>query len=169
MTIGANSYGDTGIIAALTPRWAGAGGVFGVSTQPTLTQVEHFVDQVSAALNSILSKNGFTIPVTQTDCVLMLAAFVEQEVAAIVEGIHGSGRFGPTSKTVTKSRWAVIMEDVEAFIEANTVGLVRMGAARPYSIAAEIAYRDTDNSGATVPPLFERKAFNRPQEEWDTR
>jgi hypothetical protein len=170
MTLGANSYGTTGDVAALTPRYANTSGVFDANTRPTLTQVERQMDLVSGLVNALLAEAGFTIPVTQADVVLSLAFFVEQETAAIVEGINGSGRFGPTTKSEGgKGRFALIMDDVKAFIEANTVGFERLGAARNYSATSGLAYRDTDERGNPMFPLFQRAAFGDEffQHDWD--
>jgi hypothetical protein len=97
MAIGANSYGDTTEIIAIVPRY-GNDGVFDATTRPTMNQVESIVDQVSGVVNTILAAQGFAIPISQATAKLMLDFFVNEEVAAIVEGINGSGRFGPTAK-----------------------------------------------------------------------
>lgn len=169
MAIGANSYGDTAEIAGLTPRWANKSGLFDGSTRPTLTNVESNVDQVSGILNVCLSKEGFTIPVSQADAKLSLDIFVNQEVAAIVEGINGSGRFGPTAKEVGKrGRWALIMDDAKLFISENAAGFERLGVPRPYSETAGLGYRDTDESGDETFPIRQRKEFGNQFTNWDS-
>ena len=168
MAIGANSYGDILEVAALVPRWAGASGEFDEGTRPTQRQVESIIDQVSGVVNSILAQNGFAIPVSQADAKLMLDFFVNEEVAAIVAGINGSGRFGPTSKAPGKDgRFAVILSDVQAFIAASAVGIERLGATRTYDALAGLKYRDTDESGAATFPLFQRRGFGNTDTDWD--
>lgn len=167
MTIGANSYGSTSDVAALTPRYASTSGVYDTTTRPTLAQVERQMDLVSGLVNALLAQQGFSIPVSQADCVLSLAFFVEQEVAAICEGINGSGRFGPTTKSEGgKGRFALIMDDVETFIDANAAGFERMGATRNYSVTAGMSYRDTDERGDDVFPIFQRDAFGNQFTDW---
>ena len=169
MALLANSYGDTGEVAALTPRNARAAGIFDLTTRPSIAQVEGLCDQVSALVNSILAQNGFAIPVTDTDAVLMLDYFVNEEVAAIVEGINGSGRFGPTAKRGgARGRFALVVEDVQSFIEGNAVGLERLGATRSSDPIAGISYRATDEGGNAVAPIFERDAFGNTFKEWDS-
>lgn len=168
MTIGANSYGSTTTIAVLTPRWANGLGVYDTTTQPTLTQVEGFVDQVSALLNAMLAEQGFKIPVSQADSVSALGMFVNEEVAAVIEGIHGSGRFGPTAKAPGKGRFAVIMDEATEFIKAQADGFERLGAARTWSQADSIGYRDHDNAGDATFPIFQRKAFGETFSDQDT-
>ena len=84
MALLANSYGSAENVAALVPRYGNSAGYFDHTTRPTLVQVETLMNQVSATLNSILATAGFAIPVTQSDAVLMLALWVDQETAALV-------------------------------------------------------------------------------------
>ena len=168
MAIAANSYGSSGEVAALAPRYA-SHGVFDITTRPTLAQVENLIDQVSAVMNTALAQDGFAIPMAQADARLMLALFVTEEVAAIVEGINGSGRFGPTTKGPGRSRFAIVLDDVQGFLAANATGLGRLGAERTATPAGGIGYRDSDASGRETFPLFQRRAFGDDayQEDWD--
>jgi hypothetical protein len=161
MAIDAHSYGSTAGVAALTPRYANGSGVFDGTTRPTLTQVESFIDQVSSVLNTLLAENGFNIPVSQADAVRALSLFVNQEAAAIVEGVNGSGRFGPVQggRPVQASRFTLIMRDVAEFISVNAAGFERLGATRTYSLTEGIAFRDSDEAGEATFPLFQRKSF----------
>ena len=126
-TLSDNSYGSIAGVAALVPKFANGSATFDGTTNPTEPYVAAFIDQVSAMLNSILAEVGFAIPVTQADAILMLAMFVNQEVAAIVEGIRGSGRFGPSKSGEGNSRYTLIMQDIQAFIRSNATGFTRMG------------------------------------------
>lgn len=170
MALGANSYGDTGEIAALVPRHANNSGIFDTATRPTLLQVESETDQISAMMNMILAEFGFTIPVSQTDAKLMLDGFVNKMVAEIVLGINGAGRFGPTSnsKSAPKGKYMMIAEDARAFIGANALGLERLGAARSYNISSGIGYRSTDASGDETSPIFQRESFGETYKDWDS-
>ena len=127
MTIAANSYGSTSDVAALTPRYANNSAVFDTTTRPTLLTVEAQINQVSALANSILAQAGFITPVSQTDAKLALDIFVNEEVAAIVEGINGSGRFGPTTKEPGRSRFTLIMDDLKSFVQGNKQGFINLG------------------------------------------
>lgn len=161
MALGANSYGDTGEIAALVERFANASKVFDTTTRPPLAMVEAYTDQVSGVVNTILANYGFTtLPITQAAAKLALDFFVNQEMAAIVEGMNGLGRFGPTTKQGgAKGRFAVIVEDVEEFVKMYAPGLERLGVPRSYSVTAGLGYKDTDESGAEIFPLFSRKDY----------
>lgn len=170
MTIATNSYGDVDEIASLCPRLADAVTYkFTTATRPTLTQAESFTDQVSSVLNIMLAEQGFKIPISQADCKLALDLFVNQEVAAIAEGINGSGRFGPAvGKGTPKGRYALMMDDVKNFVEQQAAGLQRLGAVRTKSLTEGIAYRDTDESGRPVAPIFQRSGFGNYFENWDS-
>jgi len=134
LTISSNSYGSTSGVAVLVPRYANTSGAFDnlgappTGTRPSLATVESLIDQVSGLANSILASALFVTPITQADSKLAIDMFVNEEVAAIVEGINGSGRFGPTSKEPGQSRFGIIMDDLKAFVQANKQGFVNNGA-----------------------------------------
>lgn len=159
MAIGANSYGDTTSVAHLTPMHTDlTTKLFTTSTRPTLARVESLIDQVSGMVNMFLAENGFTIPVTQADAVNALALFVNEEVAGLVEGINGSGRFGPTSKQ-PGGRFGILYNDIENFIESVANGFVGLGVPRPRSITSGLGYRATDEKGNETFPLFSREDY----------
>src|SRR3972149_243056 len=164
MTLDANSYGSIAGVQAFVPNYNLTSG-----TRPTTAQAEGWIDSISGILNSILAEAGFTIPVTDDDVKDALDFFVNQEVASVCEGVNGSGRFGPTSKQVGKQgRFALMLEDGKAFVEGNQAGFERLGAERSYDATSSIAFRDSDESGEAVVPLFERKAFGDAAREWDS-
>lgn len=168
MSVDANSYGTLEGVGALVPNWSGGGSDFANTTRPTATQVETWIDQVSAILNGILSQFGFAIPVTQEDAVRALTMFVEEEVAAFVNGVNKSGRFGPTAKGKTVGgRFRLVLEDVKGYVEAMAVGLERLGASRTYNAVAGLDFRDTDESGNPTHPIFQRAAVGNSFIDWD--
>ena len=163
-----NSYGDLEGVGALVPNYSGLESNFEDTTRPTDDFVIKFIDQVSALVNSILARVGFTIPATQDDVRRQCAFFVEQEVASIVEGLNGFGRFGPTTKREgPRGRFALMVEDVEAFIEANAIGFERLGETRSSGQASGIGFRQFDDSGNEIEPLFQREAFQNMVKDWD--
>lgn len=169
-----NSYGTTASIASLVPRYAGSGSDFTTTTKPTLLQVESWIDKISSLLNVILADHGFAVPITQSDAILSCATFVEEEVAGIIEGINGSGRFGPVGASVNSQnripsggRFGLVTTDIQNFVHLNALGFERIGCVRSQAPTDQIAYRDADQQGMSVPPLFERKAFRDITKEWD--
>jgi len=170
MTLGANSYGDTGEIAKLVPKYANTSYLFDTTTRPTLLTIESETDQISAAVNLMLLQEGFDIPVSQATAKLMLDGFVNKMVAEIAHGVNGAGRFGALSqsKKGAKGAYLMILEDTQLFIKQNAIGFERLGVPRPNRISTQIGYRDTDLSGSTSSvPLFEREAFGEVYKEWD--
>jgi hypothetical protein len=160
VSLGANSYGDTSEIGALVPRHANQSKLFDVATRPTISEVETWCDQVSAVINGMLAQEGFSVPITQADSKLIMDFFVNSEVAAIVEGVIGGGRFAPGSKaTSAKGRWAVIYDDVKAYIEGQKKGLEDLGSTVGADIATEIATRGKDETGDDTFPIFQRRGF----------
>jgi hypothetical protein len=130
MAISANSYGTVAGVVARARRYADKAGEFTLATAPTLAQVEGWIDQVSALVNSILAQNRFSIPVTQSDVALILAGFVEDEVSAMVEGANGSGRFGPGNQNERRSRYEIVTSEVGKFVSDNAAGFEAMGVPR---------------------------------------
>lgn len=128
MALNDNSYGSVAGVASLVPRFVNGDGEFSPETRPTEAGVEGLIDQISSILNMVLATAGFSVPVDQADCVRMLDFFVNQEVASVVEGVNGSGRFGPKTKGGSASRFSMIHSDAEEFIMANAIGLERLGA-----------------------------------------
>jgi hypothetical protein len=116
-------YGSPAQVAVFVPRYADKFGKFTQSTRPTLAQVELWLEQVSGVLNAYLASKGWATPVTDTDLAASLALFTSEEVAAMVEGANGSGRFGPTSPDQSgQSRFAIIRMDVMEYIDSLLVG-----------------------------------------------
>lgn len=132
MTVDPSSYGTSAGVASFTPRYANTESPrdFDTGTKPTLAEVEGWVDEVSGILNIILSDNRFSIPVSQASAKKALNLFVHQEVAALVEGSHNAGRFGPSAKNPRSGRFDLIFRDVEEFVKRMAGGLEAMGASR---------------------------------------
>lgn len=167
MGIGANSYGSAAGVAALTPRFT-ADGIFDLETRPTLAQVESWIDQVSGVLNLLLAEQGIAIPVTQADAAQALAILVNQSVADLVLAANSSGRFY-TDRALQSARspLLIIQDELTNWIQAHAQGLAAMGAAMQPQGGRAILTRESDNSGESVPPLFERRGFGETPREWD--
>lgn len=171
MAIAASSYGSVVGVAALVPFQAtgqGDAATFSAGTRPTLAQVESFIDSVSAIANGKLAELGFVIPISDTDVVPMLDLFVNEEVAALVEGVNGSGRFGPSARKPGAGRYQMILDDVSAYLEGIAVGLERLGAARSNVLTAGLSGRTVDERGNATFPLFQRDSFGETFKDWDS-
>lgn len=91
------AYGNALQVAALS-KHTNTDGEFDETTRPPLTEVNTRLDQVSAILDLVLLANGYDLPVTDQTMLSALAFFCTSEVAAIVEGVNGGGRFGWASQ-----------------------------------------------------------------------
>ena len=117
------TYGTAHDVASFVPRYADQFGHFTTTTRPTLAQVTAWLTQVSGVLNAYLSSKGWATPVTEANLLAALNLFTSEEVAAMVEGANGSGRFGPTAPDQrAQSRFAIIRADVTNFIDSLLLG-----------------------------------------------
>lgn len=168
MAIGANSYGSVAEVAALTRRYANSSGAYDTTTKPTMAQVEKFLDRMSAALNTLLAKEGFAIPISQDDAKLLCDEIVVECAVELCNIANSTGRFF-TDKALSagKSPLNTLLSEMAAWLEANAAGLEALGADRSRSLLDGIAFRGSDNSGDAVPPLFPREAYGEAYKEWD--
>lgn len=162
----AADYGSSTGVVALVPRY-GSSGNFTTGTRPTLAQVGTWLEEISDILNAMLAAEGFSTPISDTEVANICTHFVNQEVAAICEGVNGSGRFGPSGKRPRKSRFDILMDEVEGFVKRNSTGFTRLGATRSISTVGTIMTRSTDEAGDDVVPIFQRKGFGNIFAEWD--
>ena len=168
MAIGANSYGTVAEVAALVSHFT-ASGSFSASTVPTTTQVEGFIDRVSAIVNVLLTEAGFTIPISQVTAKLALDHFVVEEAADLCEAANRSGRFFLGEAEIrTRGRFRLILGDAMEFIESHSVGFERLGVARGLSAAYGLGYRATDDDGDEIEPIFTHTMMGNVIVDWGT-
>jgi len=87
----------------------------------------------------------------------------------MVEGVNGTGRYAPQSKAIAKrSPIAIIDEEIKTFLEGIAPGLEDLGASRETSVMGRMGFRQFDNAGDEVTPMFQRKAFGNKIKDWDT-
>lgn len=162
-------YGTLGGVGALVPTISGDAHDFATTTNPAAATVTRLLEQISGVIDSVLSEYGFATPIsTPAKVNAALDGFVDQEVAAIVAGLRGSGRFGPSSKSLAKQGYmGMISKDVADFIELSKTGFELLGAARLVDDAEGIGARTSDASGDETHPIFQREAFGNVFENWD--
>lgn len=165
MAVGANSYGAATDVASLTRRFTIAGS-YTTASNPTLAQVEGWIDQVSSTLNLLLAEQGFAIPLTQADCVLTLKLFVETEVADLANYANSAGRFF-TNQQYTVGPWKAISKEASDFIKAHANGFEQLGATRTREGLTGLDARTADDGGTEIEPWFSRKQFGNRVTDWD--
>ncbi len=73
------AYAAVANVQALIPELT-----IGPASKPSTTQVEAFISQIEAAINGVLSAQGYSsIPATGTNDVLLLQGYVATKVAAL--------------------------------------------------------------------------------------
>jgi hypothetical protein len=155
--VGARSYGTAVKVAALTGRWTNAG-VYDATTNPTLTTVESWIDDISSMMNVVLKGAGFTIPVTQEDAKAAIGMLVVGQVAELCNAAHSTGKFY-SEKALERGEYSIIRAEIDSWVKANADGLELLGAERGRASTAGVLFRDTDASGNAVTPLFKRGGF----------
>jgi hypothetical protein len=159
MAPGANSYGTAAMVAGLSKRYT-ASGTYTAQTNPTSTQVEAWIDQVSGTVNVLLAEQGFGVPVTQADAKLAIEAIVVEAVTDLAHAANSAGRFFTDRALASgKAPMAVIRMEMAEWIQAHAQGFEAIGAGRNTGNAGGIGYRDGDDNGNEVDPLFGRNAF----------
>jgi hypothetical protein len=172
-SIASDSYGTVEGVAALARTWTTSdtfldADVYQDGTNPSLTTVVNWIDQVSAILNLALAKYGFTVPITTTRGVLAASSVIEQIVADLAAYANSKGRFMTDKYSKSGiSIWRAIREDLDAWVLEYAPGLEQDGAARSASNMDEIGFRSTDNSGDPTFPIFQRDGFGNAFTDWD--
>jgi hypothetical protein len=154
------AYGTEANVGALARVWT-TNGSWSATTLPTSTQVNSWLDQVSAIMDTALAGSGFTVPVTQATAVKAIASYVEQAVADLCHASNSSGRFF-TDRALERgiSPMAAIRKEINDWVVESAAGLEALGAARQTGQGSSvIGFREFDNSGSAVVPLFQRKDF----------
>lgn len=160
------SYGTPEEVASLVSRYT-TSGAFGLTTRPTLEQVERYLDRISGIANTLLAQEGFSTPVAEPRA---KAALDELVIEAVVELCHlsnSAGRFFTDRTLRAQNPMRAIREELAAWIDEHAAGLENLGAARGTSLVSQIAYRDTDESGDPTFPIFQREAFGNRFDDWD--
>lgn len=163
------AYGTIAGVQAYCASFTNAAGVFDSDTTPKAHQVTAWLNQISNSLDLLLAKEGFTVPVTNATAVSAMTSVVEQLVTDLVNFANRAGRFyTERSQQYGVSPWKVIASDLEAWVSDNAPGLSAAGASRGESSDDRFVYRDTDESGDPVTPIFQRKGFGNTFEDWTT-
>ena len=118
------SYGSALGVAAFTPRYTNAAGVFDNSTPttPTLAQVNEWLANLSAALDVAMSGAGLPSPATQTAVVEMLDGWINGNVAWLVESVNGQGRYQERPAS-TREIMQIIMDSIAPWMTANALSI----------------------------------------------
>jgi hypothetical protein len=132
-------YGDPVGVAALSAQWTSNGAfldtdiydVYQVATDPSLTQVIEWLENVSSSVDVRLSDAGFYVPVTEPLAVADIGLLVEGIVKDLVDYSHGSGRFY-TKQAIDSglSPYLTIDKEITDWIARRTIGFENLGVGK---------------------------------------
>jgi hypothetical protein len=161
MTTSQNAYGAVSDVEALTRVYTNAGRFDG-TTIPTRPQVESMIDQVSSLVNISLAAQGFAVPVTQADAKRGIDSIVNQLVSDLPHAANTSGRFfSERALNGGLSVWAQIRKDIDDWVSMSATGLAALGAERVTESQMTVGFRNGNDDGEMVSPLFTRDQYGR--------
>jgi hypothetical protein len=157
-------YGSAAGVAAYTKRLANNQGAFDDDTNPTLTEVETFLDQVCDTLNGWLARAGYVIPVSASRAVDALAKYANLGAAGHVELSQRAGGYDADDENRRENKFFDLFDKAEAFINSGALAqlgaTVQTGSAPPPLSGFRVGGRT--RSGQAVRPMFTRRSFG-----WD--
>jgi hypothetical protein len=171
-TPAADSYGSPEGVAALASTWTREGewldeDAYTQPTNPTLTTVVEWIDQISALLNIALSNYGFVVPLATTRGVLAASSVIEGYVSDLARYANQKGRFASNKFEASgMSIWETIRDDLNAWVSLYAPGLEGDGEQRQASNVYKIGSKAFDATGEKVFPIFQRKAFGNRFDNW---
>lgn len=160
------AYGSVGEVEALRQRYTDAGS-FDAGTIPTSTEVSAFLDSVSSILDGYLAVEGFSTPVTSPASVVKALDLIAVAYATeLVDNANGAGRFNDEDRNLGNP-YLVFSKELRDWVGYMAPGWERLEAERSQSATAGIGSRETDESGDTVHPIFQREGFGESYRNWD--
>jgi hypothetical protein len=160
VSLDSNTYGSVAGVAAYTKHLTDDG-AFTALTEPTLVEVEAFLDQTSDTLNGWLARAGYGIPVTQVDAVKVLARYANLGAAGLAElSMRGAG-YNADDDNRRENKFLALFKEAENYISSGALAL--LGAAQTGSDApgplSGFRIGGTTRSGGALQPIFTRTGF----------
>lgn len=165
------AYGSLAGVAALAKQFTDNGEftdadclncLQSLETNPTKSEVESWLDQISAAMDTALAGEGFVTPVTHANSVKSITMIVNQYVADLVKYANNNGRFATERARESGIEPLVTIEkNIRAWAHSNAAGLEAGGADR-IDVPGNRIFTKTNT------PIFSRKAFGNTFEDWDS-
>jgi hypothetical protein len=153
-------YAEADDVAQHVRMWTDDGHFTG-DTNPTNAQVESWLDSISRLLDSTLASYAFEVPITDDDVVDALKLFTENLGAYLA---HQANKAGEPNL----DWFSYISNAIAEFVKENALGFENMGANRLAANEDTIEVSETDASGDTVHPIFQREQHGNRFENWDT-
>lgn len=157
MPVGANTYGSVAGVAAYVRHIAGSG--FTTTTKPTTAEVEAFLNQRSAILNGWLAQQGYTIPVTQADAVLVLANYANVGAACDVELTQRAAGYNADDPNRRENKFCAEFMRAQAYIESGALAALGVPATGAPGPLAGLAVGGVTSGGLRLRPVFKRRSL----------
>jgi len=169
MAISANSYSSVDAVLAMTRHMLDGGApTFDEATRPTLSEVESFIDEVSADLNDAIASCGFTVPITATGPKLSCDLWVRARASAMVELTQRSAGFDGSEESRYASLWNLLNEDPFEWVKQRCQAWADQGVTQTDVVSGSLTYtalssyanRSDPNNTTREQPMFRRRMFN---------
>jgi len=163
------TYGSQAGVAALSKQWTDDG-VFSdegcldclqvLETNPTRTEVDSWLDQISGAMDTALAGEGFVTPVTHAAALKSINMIVNQYVADLVKYANNTGRFATSQARESGIEPLITIEkNIRGWAHSNAGGLEAQGVPRIAAPGNTIFSKDST-------PIFARNAFGNSFQDW---
>lgn len=140
------TYGTADGVGGLSPTFSDDGSFYDdaisqTATKPTLTQVEEWLAQVSSLMDTALSDEGFTVPITNTSVLPEINLLVNGITKDLVDYSRKSGRFyAKRSLDAGTSPFMAIDEELHEWVKRKTQGFVNLGVPRPDAARSQATF-----------------------------
>lgn len=171
MAIRADSFSSVDEVRGYTRHLLDGKNTFDAYTRPTLTEIEKFIDRVSAILNNAIAGAGFTPSTIYGNAVAKLACddWVTIKAALYVELTQRGTGFSAEEGSRT-SAFASLYEDAQTFVEAMSLGWINSSLSQTAPLSEGLYFTGIDaqseradpSDSTREQPLFERRKFDNP-------
>lgn len=126
MALNPDSYGTVAGVAAYVRRLT-TGGAFTDATRPSFAEIESFLDQRSAILNSWIAEAGYSVPVTNATAVLVLSNYANLGAAGLAELTQAAAGYGQEGEDTRENRFLAEFAKAEAWIKGGALAALGVG------------------------------------------
>ncbi len=131
------AYGTAAGVASYARTWTRGGSFYDAEagppvvapTKPTLTEVERWLTQISAMVDTALQNEGFTIPITATNSLNAITMKVETLVSDLVAYANGMGRLY-TDSALQRGSMNLLNKEIMDWVKGQATGLENDGVPR---------------------------------------
>jgi hypothetical protein len=159
------SYGSAAGVAGFARTWTDNGAfvdadVYVTGTNPSLEQVEEWLEQVSQMVDVAFANEGFTVPVIETKVLKAIDAKVNAMVADLVHLSHHKGRL--FSNRIVESGWSaeqVLESELTKWVAGKATGFQAMGVPRVINESSQSSFSVQMTRGQSSGEEYARPRF----------